>query len=286
MSRYFQPATLDDALQLLARNSSLKIVAGGTDIYPAATSQAAWRGIEMRDVLDISRLNGMRDIVERVHDWHIGALATWTDLINASLPPVFDGLKIAAREVGGIQIQNRGTIGGNICNASPAADGAPPLIALDAEIACMSVGDCRIMSVDTFIEGNRKTRLRPGELVTGIIVPKRPGRGHFLKLGARRYLVISIAMVSGTFDIDNASGIVRSARIAVGACSAVAQRLPKLEARLAGTRIGDIQPTADDLAQLAPIDDVRADADYRRAAALQLVADLLDQAAASHRRPA
>ena len=272
MAAYHRPTSLSEALRI-ARRDDIVVVAGGTDVYPARTSRASWGQPNDGELLDISRITELRGIADRGDYWWIGALTTWSEIVRADLPALFDGLKAAAREIGGIQIQNRGTIAGNICTASPAGDSIPCLLALDAEVECVEGTPYRV-ALAQFITGYRRIVL-DGGIVTGIRIPKRPGRGHFLKLGARRYLVISIAMVAGTFDIDDVTGTIRSARIAVGACSAVAQRLPKLEARLAGTRLGDVQPIADELAHLAPIDDVRADASYRRAAALQLVADLL-----------
>ncbi len=285
MASYHRPTDLSEALRILSHEPSLRILAGATDVYPAWTGAQATGGSRGHaDVLDISNIAELKGIADRGDHWWLGALTTWTDIVRADLPPLFDGLKAAAREIGGIQIQNRGTIAGNICTASPAGDSIPCLLALDAEIECAE-GRAFCLPLAHFITGYRKIVL-DGGIVTGIRVPKQSGRGHFLKLGARRYLVISIAMVSGTFDIDEATGVIRTARIAVGACSAVAQRLPQLEARLTGTRTGAIKPTSDDLAHLAPIDDVRANADYRRAAALQLVSDLLDQVAMSHRSEA
>ena len=287
MTAYHQPTSLAQALEVLGREPSLTVLAGGTDVYPAQTGRATWGSRTLHAMLDLSRIAALRGITALPDRWRIGAMTTWTDIAAArDLPPLFDGLKAAAREIGGIQIQNRGTIAGNICTASPAGDSIPCLLALDAEVRLASVAGARVVPLADFLTGYRRTVLQPGELVVGFDIPKQAGRGHFLKLGARRYLVISIAMVSGTFDIDDASGIVRSARIAIGACSAVAQRLPRLEARLVGQRIGAVQPVADDLAHLAPIEDVRASAAYRRAAALQLVADLLSVAAQSVRRAA
>ena len=274
MAAYHRPTDLGAALQILRNEPATQILAGATDVYPAwIGTLAAGHARNSVDVLDITRIGGMKGIADRGDHWWMGALTTWSEIVRSDLPALFHGLKAAAREIGGVQIQNRGTIVGNICTASPAGDSIPCLLALDAEIECVE-GTAFRVPLAQFITGYRKVVL-DGGLVTGIRIPKRPGRGYFLKLGARRYLVISIAMVSGTFDIDDTTHIIRSARIAVGACSAVAQRLSKLEARLAGTRIGDIHPNADDLAHLAPIDDVRANAAYRRAAALQLVADLL-----------
>ncbi len=128
---YVRPATLAEALDALADGGEPRlVVCGGTDVYPAH----ATRPID-RAVLDISRVDGLRGI-ERVPDggWRLGATTTWTDVAEAAgLPPAFDGLRAAARQVGGRQIQNTGTVAGNVVNASPAADGTPNLLALDAD---------------------------------------------------------------------------------------------------------------------------------------------------------
>jgi CO/xanthine dehydrogenase FAD-binding subunit len=209
----------------------------------------------------------------------IGGGTTWSDLVAADLPPGFDGLKAAALEVGSVQIQNRATIAGNICNASPAADGVPPLLALDAEVEIRATGVARRIPLAAFITGNRRTLLAPGELVTGLRVPRAlaEGRSSFLKLGSRRYLVISIVAVAVLLVTDD-RGRVTAARVAVGACSPVAMRLTELEAALIGRNASTslaqvVEPQH--MAPLTPIDDVRATADYRRDAALQVVRQAL-----------
>jgi len=286
MVAYFRPTTLDEALALKAARP-LAILAGGTDIYPARTTRAAWGSMRHADVLDITAIPTLRGITEQEAGWRIGALATWSDLVRAPLPPLFDGLKAAARDVGGVQIQNRGTLAGNICNASPAADGVPPLLTLDAEVEITSTVGTRRVSLVQFIDGYRHTVLRPDEIATAILVPRANGNGNFLKLGARRYLVISIALVAGTLDLDD-TGRIRSARLAVGACSAVAQRLHALEADLAGHTPADAAALvrADHLAHLSPIDDVRATGDFRAHAALTLMRDLVASFTASRLRAA
>ena len=270
MGSYLRPTEIGDALRVLGAQGARAILAGGTDFYPARVG----RTIE-EDILDITALP-LGGIEERPDHWRIGALATWSEMIAAPLPTCFDALKAAAREVGGAQIQNAGTIAGNVCNASPAADGVPPLLAMDAEVALASAAGERRVPLAEFVVGNRKTARRSDELVTAIRVPK-PAEGtqsKFLKLGARRYLVISIAMVAATIEPDSRGQIAR-ARIAVGACSPAAQRLRALESALIGAPIGPRLATLvceEHLAQaLAPIDDVRGSAHYRNDAALTLV---------------
>ena len=272
MGDYIRPHRLEEALEALRRPYT--VLAGGTDFYPARVGRRVGE-----DVLDITDIAALRGIETTAAGWRLGATTTWRELIDAPLPALFDGLKHAAREVGGRQIQNAGTLAGNLCNASPAADGVPPLLALDADIEVASRVGVRCLPLARFITGNRCTVLQPGELVTAIHVPRpaHESRSAFLKLGARRYLVISIAMAAATLEVDR--GRVTVARIAVGACSAVAQRLPALEAALTGapldTRLVS-RVEAAHLAPLSPIDDVRGSAVYRRDVVITLLRRLLD----------
>lgn len=269
MGVYLRPQALEDALDALSE-TPLAILAGGTDFYPARVG----RPLD-DDVLDITAIDALRGITQDNRGWRIGALTTWTDLIRADLPPAFDGLKAAAREVGGVQIQNAGTIVGNICNASPAADGMPCLMALDASAELTRAGGTRTVPLDDFVTGNRATARGADELVTGIVVPSlaADAESAFLKLGARKYLVISIVMAG--FVIEPDGGAVGRARIAVGACSPVARRLPALEAALAGkpldAALGETADQAHVADALSPIDDVRGSAAYRNEAALTVV---------------
>ncbi len=287
MGSYLRPTELGDALAALAaavHSRPRAILAGGTDFYPARVG----RTID-EDVLDITALP-LRGIEERAGHWRIGALATWSELIATPLPACFDALKLAAREVGGAQIQNAGTIAGNLCNASPAADGVPPLLAMNAEIELASAAGERRIPLGAFITGNRKTARRADELLTAIRIPK-PVEGTastFLKLGARRYLVISIVMVAATIEPDAQNQVLR-ARIAIGSCSPVARRLGALESALNGLPIDARLSTVvcpEHLAQaLAPIDDVRGSAHYRNDAALTLVRRALAELGARMERP-
>lgn len=269
MPSYLRPTELDDALKALAAGGHT-IVAGGTDFYPARVG----RTID-EDVLDVTAIDGLRAIEVRDDHFYIGAGATWTDLIRADLPDWFRAMKQAAREVGGVQIQNAGTIVGNVCNASPAADGMPGLVALDASVVLASVSGEREVPISEFVQGNRKTARKHDEMVLGLRIPLcgKAATSAFLKLGARKYLVISIVMVSAVLE-KAADGTVERLRVAVGSCSEVARRLPDLETALAGKPADAALAglvTADHLSPLSPIGDVRGSADYRNDAALTLV---------------
>ncbi len=266
---YLRPGRLDEAIALLAQAPAVPL-AGGTDFYPA-------RAAHMPDetVLDLTGIAALRGILVDSGAVRIGALATWTELLETGLPPLFDGLKAAARQVGGRQVQNAGTIAGNLCNASPAADGIPCLLALDASVELAGPAGTRRLALDAFVLGNRRTARAPDEILTAIHVPlpPQPARSAFLKLGARAYLVISIVMVAVTALHER--GQLKAVRIAVGAAGPRAMRLPGAEhAVLAGEPL-----LPSHLAPLSPIDDVRGSAAYRTDAALALLRRALAQVA-------
>jgi CO/xanthine dehydrogenase FAD-binding subunit len=267
MGLYLRPTEIEEAVAALAAGK-LTILAGGTDFYPARVGKPL-----SEDILDVTALAALRGISEDERSFRIGAAVRWSELTAADLPQWFACLTLAAREIGGRQIQNAGTLAGNICNASPAADGVPGLLALDAAVEIASAKGTRLLPLGEFILGNRCTALAADELVTAIVIPK--------PRGARKYLVISIVMVAALLETTS-DGTIAAARIAVGACSAVARRLAALEHDLLGRKlvsgIGDIV-TAPHLAPLAPIDDVRAGAAYRSDAGLALVARGLEQLA-------
>ena len=271
---YLRPRTLNEAVDALGEPGA-QVLAGGTDFYPALGER--WISTP---VVDITAVREIKGIAREKDYFRIGGGTTWTKVLQTPLPQCFDALKSAAREIGSVQIQNRGTVAGNLCNASPAADSVPPLLALDAEVELASSSGTRRVPLAEFIVGNRKTLRAAGEILTAVIVPRtvEDAPSVFLKLGARRYLVISIAMVAAVVSI-NKHGRVRDARVAVGSCSVRAQRLTALEQVLLD-KPADAGLAAlvspEHLSSLSPIDDVRATAAYRCDAALTLVRRALE----------
>ncbi|MCO5099582.1 MAG: FAD binding domain-containing protein [Burkholderiaceae bacterium] len=279
--RYRRAGDLDEALGLLARGGWTPL-AGGTDFYPARVGRPV-----RESLLDLGTVESLRGIA-RASDaaqgpvLHVGATTTWSSIARAELDARLLALQQAAREIGGIQVQNRATVGGNLCNASPAADGIVALLALDARLGLASLRGRRSLAVDEFVLGVRRTALEPDELLVAIEIPSGSARARsaFLKLGHRRSLVISIAMVAVAVDFDESDRLAQCA-IAVGACAPAAVRLRALESRLLGARRAEIVRLFDDaargeaLAPLQPIDDVRATAVYRRHVAIELARRLL-----------
>src|SRR5690348_18284665 len=139
MGLYLRPTELAVAVAALAEQP-FTVLAGGTDVFPARVGKPLGG-----DILDIGQISGLRGVSECGDHFRLGAGTTWSDLIAAALPEWFDGAKSAAREVGGVQIQNAGTIAGNLCNASPAADGIPVFLTLDASVELASRDGRRVL---------------------------------------------------------------------------------------------------------------------------------------------
>lgn len=266
---YIRPSRLECALDAAA--SGALVAAGCTDLFAATTRPE----LAADRILDITAIEALRGIRSGPEGWWIGATTPWSTVRTAGLPPAFDALRQSGREVGAVQIQNSATVGGNLCNASPAADGVPPLLILDAELELRSRAGSRRLPLTQFLLGPGQTALAPGEILVGIVIPEHAARGRslFLKLGARTYLVISIAMIAARLVIEN--GTIAEAAISVGACSGVAVRLHAVEDALKGR---PARPGVSSLVSgqavtdaLSPISDIRADAGYRDAAAAILV---------------
>jgi len=276
LPNYFRPRKLSDALSYLA-DSRVRVVGGCTDVLAATIKPAL-----VEPLLDVTAIDGMRGIADTADFWRIGGATTWSDVIAAPLPPAFDSLKRAAREIGSVQIQNTATVAGNLCNASPAADGVPPLLVLDASVELASMTGTRTLPLGNFLQAPGTTALRDDELLSAVLVPKSAAYGNsgFVKLGTRKYLVISIVMAA--VRLVESQGKVEQIAIAVGSCSPVAARLNSLESRLTGQQSGPglVSLVTDELMarDLSPIDDVRASAEYRQQAAVEIVRRAIAQA--------
>ncbi|RUU04883.1 xanthine dehydrogenase family protein subunit M, partial [Mesorhizobium sp. M7A.T.Ca.TU.009.01.3.2] len=228
--RYIRPLSIEDAVgQLAGSAGTAAILAGGSDLLVRMKGGFA----EPELIVDIKAIDGLSEIRETAEGFSIGAAVPCAVLgENTALRKAWPGVVEAAKLIGSKQVQGRCTIVGNLCNASPAADGVPGLLILDAEVELRSVAATRHLPLQDFILGNRRTALLPGEMVTAIRVPKPSGTSAFVKLGARRYLVISIAMVAARLVVQD--GLVRQAAVAAGSCSVVAKRLAGVEAALHG----------------------------------------------------
>ncbi len=255
-----EPRTLREALRLLRDEAPLTPLAGCTDVYVQMNfGQAAQRAF-----LDLSRLAPLRRIRERDGLLVIGALATYTDLLRSRLVRKrLPMLVAAAREVGGPQVRNRGTIGGNVANGSPAGDTLPVLAAADATLVLASAGGERRVPFIGFYTGYRASVLRPDEIVVAIEVPPIEGLQWFRKVGTRAAQAISKVVMAAVRA--------PAPRIALGSVAPTVVRLPRTEAALAsGADLIEAQRVLVD--EIHPIDDLRSTADYRRRVAANLLA--------------
>ena len=262
--RLFTPATVREALRMLDGEGPLTPLAGCTDLYVALN----FGTLNDSKFLNLWNLDDLRRIEVRGTVLSIGALCTYTQIIEsrhvrARLPM----LVAASKEIGGPQIQNRGTIGGNVANASPAGDTLPVLAAADAMLLLKSAGAERRVPFAEFYTGYRRSVLRANELIAAVEVPAVKGRQWFRKVGTRAAQAISKVVMAG---IDPGRG--GAPRLGVGSVAATVVRLPSTEAALAsGASIADAQRIL--LDEIAPIDDVRSTAEYRRRVAANLLAD-------------
>jgi xanthine dehydrogenase small subunit len=274
------PRRLDDALAELQRRPELRVIAGGTDLMvqlhhgaaPAAALLDLWRVDELRGI----RLVG--GVLE------VGALTTYTELLgSADVRREVPILAEAAASVGAVQIQNRGTIGGNLANASPAADLAPVLSVLDAEVELRSLGAARRLSIHDFFVSYRKTALAPDELLTAVRVgvPATSERLCYRKVGTRRAQAISKVVMAAALRVEG--GSVAALRVAAGSVAPTVVRLRETE-RLARGLVPSAmrsQRAALDEAvarDIRPIDDVRSTADYRRRVLANVLLRFIEEA--------
>lgn len=256
-----QPRDLHEALRLLRDEGPLVPLAGCTDVYVGLN----FGTLPPARYLDLSRLRALRGIRRRAGGaLGIGALTTFaaigsSPLVRRHCPALAE----AARQIGGVQIQNRATIGGNVVNASPAADAVPVLAVADAILVLASAAGERRVPLGGFFTGYRRTVLRPDELVVSVELPPLPGRPWFRKVGTRAANAISKVVMAG----------VRAARprLALGSVGPTVLRLPRTEAALSGGATPD-EAASVLQAEIAPIDDLRSSAAYRRQVAANLLA--------------
>ena len=262
-----EPKTLATALRMLREDGPLTPLAGCTDLYVGLN----FGTLPEQRYLDLSRLGSLKKIRMDGDDLVIGAMATWTDVITSrSVRQRVPMLVAAAKEIGGPQIQNRGTIGGNVGNASPAGDSLPVLAAVDAVVVLESVDGQRTVPFNQFYIGYRTSVRKPDELIVAIRIPPVEGTQWFRKVGTRAAQAISKIVVAAVRD--------GRPRIAYGSVAATTVRVPKTEAALAGgASIAEAQRVLGE--EIRPIDDVRSTAEYRKRVALNLLAKFWSETA-------
>jgi len=248
---------------MLRDEEPLTPMAGCTDLYVSLNVNA----LKEARFLNLWGLDALRTVEMRASVLSIGALATHTDLIRSALVrkrvPM---LAAAAGQVGGVQIQNRGTIGGNVANASPAGDTLPVLAAIDAAVVLQSAAGVRRVPFNAFYTGYRSTVRRPDELIVSFELPAVRGRQWFRKVGTRAAQAISKVVMAGIVGDDP--------RVAIGSVGPTVLRLANTESAISrGAPVEEVQQAL--LAEIAPIDDIRSTAEYRRRVAANVLARVL-----------
>jgi len=272
------PASFQTALELLAREPGIwKPLAGGTDVMVLFEAGK----LPHRKFLSIWKLPELRGMEVSPAHFTLGALTTYTEIqAHPVLQKEFPLLCRAAAETGGIATQNRGTLAGNIANASPAADSPPALLIYDAELELVSAGGSRWVPYNGFHTGYKQMLLRPDELIRRIRLPLRKDawRQYYRKVGTRKAQAISKVCFAGAALV--AGDEIRDVRIALGSVAPIVLRCTQTEAALKNQRLSAATPEAarEALArEIAPIDDMRSSAAYRLRVAQNLLAEFIAQ---------
>jgi len=263
-SRFFQPTTLEDALAYLAEYPDTTPIAGGTDVM------VVWRDQPPpASVLDLGCLKELRGIRQTANGVSIGAATTWSELaISGLVAEIVPLLARAAKSVAAAQVRNRGTIGGNIVNASPCADSLPSLLLHEATLVLRSQRGARRVPFDSFYFGYKRMDLHQDEILATVEVPPLPytARLFWRSVGTRRAQSVTKLSLAGAVGI-NGEGWIEHARLAAGAVAPTVVRLPLTERSLIGHRLTqDFIEQTRMLAEseISPIDDLRGSAHYRR----------------------
>jgi CO/xanthine dehydrogenase FAD-binding subunit len=274
------PGSLSEALALLAREPGVwQPFAGGTDLMVLLEAGK----LSHKRYLSVAKLDDLQGIEVTAADVTLGALTTYTEIQNHPvLHAEFPLLCSAARETGSVATQNRGTLGGNIVNASPAADSPPALLVYDAEIELISQRSVRWLTYHGFHTGYKKMRLASDELLRAIRLPRRATkwRQYYRKVGTRKAQAISKVCFAGAALVEN--GTIRDVRIALGSVAPIVLRMVKTEDALRGSSVtpAAIAEAKEILShEIAPIDDIRSTARYRLRVAQNLLEEFLSQLA-------
>lgn len=270
------PTTVAEAYKVLAgRADVIKIIGGGTDLMVLLNA----RTLDCKEFLDIWRVDELRGITEDGSKLRIGALTTYSQLIRSPLiNKHVPSLVAASRTIGALQIQNRGTIGGNIVNASPAGDTLPVLAAFDAVVEIGGLRGNRSIAFPQFYTGYRQTLLEPDELVLAVTIPKLASgeRDYFYKVGTRRAQAISKVVIGAKARVS--SGVIDSIQIGLGSVAPTVIRAREAEALLAGRLVTPalIEQAREVVArEVRPISDLRSTEYYRRQVTANLISRLV-----------
>lgn len=273
MDHFFSPHTLQEALSIFQQTNAVPI-AGGTDLLPRRKNLFP----EIHALVDLTKIAELNYIREKRDYIEIGACTNFTHMLQSSLlNETTPALIQACSQIGSVQTRNRGTLGGNVANASPAGDTLPPLLIHNAQIALISAHSKRLIPLNEFLIGPGKTKRKPEEIIHHVRVEKLPEqmRSFFIRLGNRQGMAISIASLAlGLLPPSDADQTAQKARLALGAVAPTPLRIPSTELLLTKEPLSEktIQHAAQDAAaHCSPIADVRASLLYRQNAVKNLV---------------
>lgn len=276
MSMFFQPLTVEEALVCLAKENTMAC-AGGTNLY---VDRKHGKFLD-KDYVSLDKLQELKQVVQKEDGWHIGSMVNFACAEKLEIPGAACFISASA-QVGAPQIRNRGTVGGNIISASPAADSVPALMALDAKVVLKSVSGERAVALAEFMKGPGRTDLQPGELMTEIVIPAGKGNSVFSKVGKRNALAIAICNQAVYMETEN--GKINEIRVALGSVGPTAVRAYHAEAVLKGTEEAALDNAEFKkvlkealLKDISPIDDVRATKEYRQSVAFRMLVNNVKQ---------
>ncbi len=263
---YLAPTTIGEACNLLLElGKGAKVMAGATDLIPPMKDKA----ISPEYLIDLKKIQGLDQLeYDEAEGLKVGALTTLRTLETSPLVKEKNpAVAHAAKVVASTQIRMKGTMAGNICNASPSCDSAPNLLAQGAKILVQGPNKDRVIKIEDFFLGVKKTSLEPGEIVTGIVIPplKENEAAAYIKHAVRKAMDLAIIGVAVKIRVED--GICTDAKIALGAVAATPIRAPKAEAALIGKALTDetiVKASEEAMASCDPISDIRASKEYRK----------------------
>jgi len=278
--QYFAPQQIEEALEILSQyGKEIKVIAGGTDLLV----QYYDRLYEINNWLDLKNIKELKDIRINKNQIEIGAMVTHAQLESSEdIKKYYPVLSQAAADIGSPQIRNRGTIGGNIVNASPAGDLLAPLMAYDAQFRLLSIKGEKIVPAEEFFIGPKKTILEPAQLLTQIILPLPSERtyGSWIKIGKRKALIIATITLALVVEMAEDNKTVKEARTCLGSVAPTPIEIKEVRKKMAGRNFNQL-----DFAELgqivedkiSPIDDIRGTREYRKDVAKEIMINALEE---------
>ena len=278
--QFFAPQKIEEALEILSGyGKEIKIIAGGTDLL----IQYYDRLYEVNGWLDLKNIKELKDIRINKNQMEIGAMVTHTQLEKSEdIKKYFPILSQAAADIGSPQIRNRGTIGGNIVNASPAGDLLAPLMAYDAQFMLLSIQGEKLISAKDFFLGPKKTILEPAQLLTRIILPLPSERtyGCWIKIGKRKALIIATITLALVVEMDEDNKTVKDVRTCLGSVAPTPIEIKEIRKKMIGKNYSQLD--FNQLGQIvenkiSPIDDIRGTREYRKDVAKNIMINALEE---------